>query len=115
MNKIAYDRLLLQAEEAEELGMHKLAKNIKANLPPENFVRDEKSNVTNDELEFLVESTLWSAAALVIDAYDLESVDVLKVNSAIEYMKEKFLKEIKSSLDIEQNILPEDNKVFGEI
>lgn len=100
MNKVAYNKLLLEADEAEYHGFDKLAYNIKKCLSESNINENSKVN-SQDKLLEKVQEHLWKSAMTIIDFYDAESVDSLKINNSIKYLSEKIVDELKSVANLE--------------
>lgn len=102
MNTVIYNKLLLQAEEAKEQGMKKLAEGILSALTatPE----DEVIKYSFSELDKDVYKGLWALAANVIKYYDLESVNSEKLNETIEILSSKFIEELQVSLGVENTV-----------
>jgi uncharacterized protein HemY len=113
LNSVVYEKLILQAEEAKEQNMNKLAGAILGSLtavPEKELITYAAGELNND-----IYHGLWALATNVIKYYDLESVDAEKVNEAIEVLAEKFVSEIEFSLGIETGTIgPLEPKLPGE-
>lgn len=103
MNTVIYNKLLLQAEEAKEQGMKKLADGILSALTA--VPEDENIKYSFSELDEDIYKGLWSLAANVIKYYDIDSVDSEKVNEVIEILSSKFIEELQVSLGIENTLV----------
>lgn len=112
VNKVIYNKLLAQAEEAKETGMTKLASNILEAIG--SYPEDEVQEYSSDELESDINKDLWKTATNLIKYYEVESVDVEKLNAVLESFAEKLVDELKTTLDIENDLGPNEPKVFGE-
>ena len=113
LNQVVYEKLILQAEEAKEQNMTKLASAILGSLtsaPESEKVLYSISDLNND-----VYHDLWKVATNVLKYYDLESVDSEKVNEVIESLATKFVSELEHALVIpEGTIGPLEPKLPGE-
>jgi hypothetical protein len=113
LNKIVYNKLLLQADEAKEQGMKKLAQGILGALTA--YPKDEHGSYASVELNDDIYRGLWALSTNVISYYDLESVDAEKVNEIIEIFAEKFISELETSLGVtEGTVGPLEPKLPGE-
>jgi hypothetical protein len=103
MNSTVYNKLLLQAEEAKDQGMKKLATGILSSLTatPE----DESVKYSSSELDEDIYNGMWALAANVIKYYDVNSVNSEKVNEVIETLSSKFIKEIQASLGTDEIVV----------
>jgi hypothetical protein len=110
-NEVIFNKLLIQAEEAKDQGMIKLANGILSNLgePEEN-----KEYYSSTQLREDVYNSLWAAASSVIKYYDVESVDAGKVNDILEEMTDSIVDGIKNSIGIDSSIGPLEPKLPGE-
>jgi hypothetical protein len=98
LHQIIYNKLLLQAEEAKELGLTKLASNINSAIG--SMAEEDKNLYSFNELEGNLEKYLWKMSMETIKYYDLESVDVEKLQLVVEAMSEKFIEEINNTLNV---------------
>ena len=115
LNKVIYNKLILQAEQAREFNMHKLANNILntiGSIPKDNSEELEKYAFT--ELEDDVSNLLWKIAYRVMDYYNLDSVDIKKIESCIDDLSDKVINELKQPMNIEKNFGEKEPKVIGE-
>lgn len=113
LNGVVYNKLLLQADEASDQEMHKLAKAVKGSLTanPE----DEEVNYALGEMNNDVYSGLWKLATCVMKYYNVESADVQKINEAIESLASRFVSEVETSLNIaEGTVGPLEPKLPGQ-
>jgi hypothetical protein len=114
INCIIYNKLLLQAEEAESQGLVKLAESIRNAIgeKPENDIcfysyRDLEDDITNK---------LWELACCVLKYYDLKSVDAQQINSLVESYSSKFLSELEQLLNTDKiKVGPLEPEVPGEL
>ena len=112
MNKIIYNKLLLQAEEAKNQDMIKLSSAIVGAL----YSSDSELKVyTYSELKSDIHQDLWKIATRLITYYDLNSVDATKMDETIIHLASKTLDELENTLDVEYVLAgPLEPKVPGE-
>lgn len=101
INKVAYNKLCLQAEEAKALKINKLADNIYSAIGP--IPDEEKYTYSYKELNVDVHKEMWKIATNVLHYYDLESIDAKKLDETLQNITNNFIKEIKASLLIEED------------
>lgn len=113
LNKIIYNKLLLQAQEAKDNGFKKLANNIFETIG--SVPEDEDVKYSYSELKSDIEIGLWKIASNIMKYYDLDSIDAQKLDSTIEVLAENFVEEIEKTLDIEPTTIgPLEDKVLGQ-
>ena len=113
LNSIIYNKLLLQAEEAKEVGMHKLASGLMSTLG--HMPEEDSVQYNYDQLEDDVYQGLWRAAACVLKYHDLKSADATKVHEVLENLSSKLIKEVEQSLSVNNTqVGPLENKVPGQ-
>ncbi len=113
LNPIVYNKLFLQAEEAKEQGMVKLAAGLLNTLGP--FPEDENVTYNIENLQEDVYQQLWNVAASVIKYHDLNSVDAEKVHDTLEAFASRLITEVEQSLGVDNSqIGPLESKVPGE-
>lgn len=113
LNSIVYNKLLLQAEEAKEQNLEKIANGILGALTP--YPEDEKINYSFSELNDDVYHNLWSLATNVLKYHNLESVDAEKIHETIEIFAEKFISELETTLGVEPCAIgPLEPKLLGQ-
>jgi hypothetical protein len=93
-----YNKLAIQAEEAEEQGMTKLASFISKAIGSE--PEEQLSVYSQEELEQDVHKNLWKVATCVLKYYNVSSVDAEKLNNTLESLASDFIAELESSLDV---------------
>lgn len=94
--KYAMKKVILQAEEAEEQGLHFLSKNAEAASV---VMSSELESYAFDDLREDMKRDLWKAAAKVMIYHDVDSVDIMKVDAALELVLDKCIAEIEGSLN----------------
>jgi len=97
VNQVLYHKLLLQAEEGRDQGLHKLASGIFEAIGP--LPEDEKVSYSHKELEQDIYSELWKVASLILKYYDVESVDAQKMHERLESLTKKALNEVCTVID----------------
>jgi hypothetical protein len=115
LNSTVYNKLLLQAEEAKDQDMIKLASAIVDALGPE--PEDIKTSYNLNQLQQDMHQGLWKLATCVIKYHDLESVDAEKVNDVLEALASKIIEDIELSLNVDdtkvgplEDVLPGQSK-----
>lgn len=115
LNSVIYNKLILQAEQAKEFNMDKLANNILETIGSvSKDSSEELEKYAFTELEDDVSRLLWKIAYRVMDYYNLESADVKKIESCIDDLTEKVVEEFKHSMSVEENFGEKEPKVIGE-
>lgn len=112
VNSEIYHKLFLQAAEAKEQGMEKLAHSVLDAIGP--IPEDEIVSYSSLQLESDLHSGLWKLATHLIKYHDLKSVDIEKLNQSIELFSEAFSQEMEKVLDIQSPIGPLEPKLPGE-
>lgn|SRR5574339_257878 len=113
LNSVVYHKLLLQAEEAKEQKLTKLASGIMNALGP--YPEDETVEYAYGQLNEDVHQEMWKLATHVIQYYGIESVDAQKLDEVLESLANKFVNELESSLGVESVVKgPFEPKVPGE-
>ena len=108
-----YNKLLLQAEEAKELGLTKLADGITNSIGA--YSDDTPKEYSYSQLEKDVYSDLWKVATKIIDYHDLQSVQAEKLDEMIEVLADQVLTELRKVLTVD-NVIKSINepKIPGE-
>ena len=96
LNKVVYQKLLLQAEEAKEQGLTKLAGAVLSAVGP--VPEDEAVKYSYGELETELYEGLWKMATYVFKYHDVESLDIEKVGEVIEILAEKLIDDVESAV-----------------
>jgi len=113
VNNIIYKKLLLQAEEAKEQGLNKLASSICGAIGP--VPEDERLEYSHAKMNDDIHYGLWKLATHILKYHDLESVDAEKIDQVIEALASKFVKELEESLGIDPvKAGPLEPKLLGE-
>lgn len=111
LNEIVYRRLLLQAEEAKEVGLHKLAGAVLSSIGP--VPEDENSSYSYGELQKDIHEGMWKLAANVMKYHDVNSVDIERVDEVLETFANNLIASVEETLGADL-IGPLDPKVPGE-
>jgi len=106
INSSLFEKISMQAEEAELLGLEKIARSLSAQL--EKFsdkIRkdDEFYSYAKDELKEDVEGCLWDAAMRVADFYNVAPGEQ-KIQELIDEMSEWFINAMESTLNISDGV-----------
>lgn len=112
LNSTIYNKLLLQAQEAKDQGMVKLASSVLnciGALPEEDKVQYSLYNLESD-----VHKEMWKVAASVLKYHDLTSVDIERLDSVIESFASKFVVELEENLGVESLIGKLEEKLPGQ-
>jgi biopolymer transport protein ExbB/TolQ len=115
-----YNKIKLQADEAKEQGMNKLAKAVesaideKRNLTP--FTnKKEQAQYSFQEMSENVHKDLWKIAATLVAYYDVENVDISKIDKTLVSWAEKLVDDLEKTLQITDTIKgPFEPKLPGE-
>jgi len=98
LNKIAYDRLICQAEGARDLGLSQIVEGVLNAVGPVARDECEKESYSSLELEKDIHNGLWKLAVNIMAYHDTKAIDAEKVDDAISRLSEVVIKEIESSL-----------------
>jgi hypothetical protein len=112
LNKVIYNKLMLQADEAQYLGMNKLAQTIADAV--KDGPREDDMEYSSSEISQDVHAKLWSAALDVLKYHDLESVDASKLDAEVKRLAEEFMSRIESLLDVSDSNSKLEPKVPGQ-
>lgn len=102
LNETVYNKILIQAEEAKELGFNKLATGVLGAMAP--MPRETIESYGALELKEDIYKKLWKAAMDVIAYHDLESVDIQTVDEAVSDLTTKVLSAVEASLNVTDQI-----------
>jgi len=113
LNSVVYHKLYLQAEEAKEQDMTKLASGIFNAIGP--TTEEEHATYDYGQLRDDIYQEMWRMATHVIKYHDLESVDAEKVHDRLESLAQQFVDELEESLGVDNaTVGPLETKVPGE-
>ncbi len=111
LNEVLYNKILLQAEEAKDKGMIKLANAAVGSLTA--IPESEKITYSWNEMSDDVHKGLWKLATCVMKYHDAESVNIELVDEAMERLASKMVEEMEFILN-RTGIGPLEPKVLGE-
>lgn len=99
LNKIAYNKLVLQAQEAKELGLNELADVVLNSIGP--TPRDEKEAYvySSEQLQDDMNKFLWKMAISTAEYHDLKSLDIQKIDEVIKWAAKQVLADLESCMD----------------
>ena len=97
LNKNIKDRLILQAEEAAEQGLTKLAHRIINAIESDD---NELENYSYSELKEEYYCNLWKMAKLHIAFYGIDNADVVKLDKTIVSWASKTIDELDAALEV---------------
>ena len=112
LNSVVYQKIVLQAQEAKLREMRKLASAVLNGLGP-NPAEDKIVYSARDLKEDIYQG-LWKLAFNVIGYHDLDSADIEKLDKAVAYAVDNFVKDIEHALDVEGKIGPNEPKLIGQ-
>ncbi len=114
LNKIAQQRLLLQAAEAQDRGLDQLSKAILAMV--KNAAEESKDDYSYEDMSAEIYQGLWELASKVAKYYNVEEVTAEKLDDVIEEIAENFINNIEEALQVESSqVGPSEPKVPGEV
>lgn len=107
-----YNKLVLQAEEAQEVGLTKLAGAVFDALPKQ---ADDGHKVFNyEELEHAVYYKIWKAALDVVAYYDFDTLDIQKIDDMLKDTAKQLIKKVETGIGTESQFGPFEDKVLGQ-
>lgn len=113
LNSTVYQKLFLQAEEAKDRNMTKLASAIFGAIGP--VPEDENNNYNFNELQDDVYRGLWKLAMCVAKYHDLQSVDAERIHTVLESLSSDLIEDVERSLHVDNTTVgPLEAKVPGE-
>lgn len=113
LNSTVYQKLFLQAEEAKDRNMTKLASAIFGAIGP--VPEDENNNYNFNELQDDIYQGLWKLAMCVAKYHDLQSIDAERVHAVLESWSSDLIEDVERSLHIDNTTVgPLETKVPGE-
>jgi hypothetical protein len=113
VNPIIYERLLIQAKEAKDQGLIKLAEgvlNAIGPLPEDEVVSYDISSLNEDVYE-----GMWKLATHVFKYHDITSANVEKIHETIEALANKFIEDLETSVGVSNSAVgPLEPELPGE-
>lgn len=112
LNKDIYNKLYLQAQEASDQDLKKLARAILFSIGSVYTDKSEKYNI--EELDENVFNNLFKLSLEVVKYYDIKEVDTQQLEELIEELSEDFIEKIKDKLKVDEVISDNDEPLLGE-
>lgn len=113
LNSIIYHKLILQAKEAKNQEMGKLASAVMSAVGA--VPEDESVQYNREQLKDELYEGMWKLATHVIKYHDVKSADINKIHDRLESLADKFLDEMETSLEVEDVIAgPLESPLPGE-
>lgn len=113
LNKTIYNKLLLQAEEAREQGMEKLAHSILNSIG--SYPEEGPSSYSYLDLKEEIHNDLWKIATKMASYYDLDSTDAIAINTAIESIASNMIEDLENTLGVQDKVTgPKEPLLPGE-
>jgi hypothetical protein len=107
ISSIIKDRLILQAEEAKELGFDKLAERIIESVDV------DSSNESYMELKENICKNIWKSATLMLDYYNVNEFDASQLNKVIANITNNAIDELEISLNTDSRFAKQNNGSYG--
>lgn len=99
LNATMYNKLLIQAQEAKEQGLTKLASGVLEAIGP--HPRDEDLSYSYNELEQDIYNDLWKSAVKMMAYYDLNSAQIEKLGQTIAFCTDTIVDELGRTLEVQ--------------
>lgn len=112
LNPVMYNKLLLQAEEAKELGMTKLASSILEAIGP--YPEESPEEYSYAQLQEDMHRGLWKLASQLMVYYDVTSADAEVLDKVIVAWASKMTEELEQTLNISDIKGPREPLLPGE-
>jgi hypothetical protein len=113
LNSTMYHKMLLQAEEAKDREMTKLASGVLEALGP--TPEEDIVSYNYSELEQDIYGQLWKAAMSVAKYYDIQSADIEKIGQVLEDVSEQLIRQVETAINVKENVVgPLEEKVPGQ-
>lgn len=97
LNKVVYEKLVLQAQEAKEIGLTKLGETVLSAIGAVSR-EDEVITYSHSELTEDIYHNLWKVALNIAQYYDVDSIDIQKIDESLELMAMKVRSEIENTM-----------------
>jgi len=112
LNKTAYLKVALQAEEARDIGLKALADSVFGVIGP--MPREEALVYGKEALAGDVRQALWKIATDVVAYHDIDSVDIQKIDGAIQALAETVIGTIEHEIGKSDEVGPLEPKLPGQ-
>jgi hypothetical protein len=113
LDSVIYNKLLLQAEEARDHGMIKLADAIMNAIESETSL--ERTSYAHSELKDDIHRDLWKVVTKLALYHDVNTIDALKTNATVVHWMAKMIDDIEEELGVSGSVKgPLEPKLPGE-
>ena len=103
LNKIAHSRLLLQAQEAKEMGLDRLARGMFFALKlAEEDADMPVSKYSYEQMQEEIYQELWELVSKVAQYYDVDDITAEKIDDVLQEMRDNFLEKVEEVLGVEE-------------
>lgn len=102
LNETLYNKLLIQAQEAKEQGLTKLASGVLDAIGP--CPEDEAKEYYYEDVKESIYNDLWKSAAKLMTYYDLNSAQIEKLGETIDYCTSTVIGELERTLGVEDMV-----------
>lgn len=99
LNETMYNKLLIQAQEAKEQGLTKLATGVLDAIGP--CPRDEVKECYYEDMKDSIYNDLWKSAAKLMAYYDLDSAQIEKLGETIDFCTSTVIGEMERTLGVD--------------
>jgi len=103
INKTLYNKLLLQAEEAKNHGMVKLASDVINSI--EAFPEEEAKEYSRKEMQDDVSADVWKVATRVFNYYQVKSADIEILNKIIIQSSEQLISNLEKAINLKKDLI----------
>lgn len=101
LNKMVYERLLAQAQEAKELNLDYLGDSLLSVIGPVPRDGDEEIQISRADLEKEIYKNIWKIALDLISFHDLKAPDIQKLGDNINDISNNLISNLENSLNVE--------------
>jgi hypothetical protein len=112
LGKAAYNKILLQAEEARDLGFDKLSSDVFSSIG--SVARDEQIVYNEVDLQNDVSKSIWKIAMDIVAYHDLKSIDIQNIDEVIGELSVHIVSNIENKLGVYGKVGPMEEKLPGE-
>lgn len=113
VNELIYNKLLLQANEAKDIGLKKLGSAVLNSIGP--LPEDEFHTYDLNELKDDIYDGMWKLALNVLKYHNVDSVNIEKIDKVVDSFVSKFIEQIELSINIDNSdIGPLESELPGE-
>lgn len=110
LNDVIYNKLYLQAQEARDQGLTRIASGITKALSSNGLSKSGANDIVGDiemsgsqynMLKGEVYNELWNLSSMIMSYYDLESVDAKVLDVELKDFVEKFVKMVEDTVGVD--------------